>query len=121
MIVVEEDVQIYESLSVLMAKLDDDEDKKVTVLYIKDNLKDYFPKELKSLANNLIDTICELINNKGSLNKNLDDFEVEKVDLVEKISKLQETCQFLSLKNDLLNRKISEISKSNLKEKSEGS
>lgn len=50
MMVVEDDVQIYDSYFALTAKSNDDEDEKVTILDIKENLKDYSPKEFRSLT-----------------------------------------------------------------------
>lgn len=101
MIVIEGDVQIYDSLFVLMNKLDDDEDNKITLLDLKENLKNYSLKELNSLSTVLIDTIYEFTKDKESLNKNFDKFKEEKVELTEQLSKLQETYKSLSLKDDL--------------------
>lgn len=121
MLAIEDDVQIYDYLFTLMAKSDDDEDNKVTLLDIKENLKDYSLKELKFLTVVLIDTIGELTKDKESLNKNLNKFEEEKVELTKKLSKLHETCKSLFFENDFLNEKLSEMSKFDSKGKSEGS
>lgn len=113
MMVVKNDVQIYDSLFVLMAKSDDDENEKATILDIKNNLKDYSPKELRSLAIMLIDYECDLTKYKESLSKNIDELEVENMELIEQMPKLQEYCQSLSFENDLLNENLSEKPKFN--------
>lgn len=69
MIVVKDDVQIYDSLFALLAKSDEDEDEKVTLLDIKGNIKDYSPKGLKYFSIVLIDIVCELTKDKESLSK----------------------------------------------------
>lgn len=57
---VEDYVQIYESLFVLIVKFNNEEDDKVNILKRKENLKDYLPKELRSLAIVWVDFVCEL-------------------------------------------------------------
>lgn len=44
----------------LVAKSDGDDDKYVTLLDIKKNLKYYFLKKIKFLTNVLIDDVCDL-------------------------------------------------------------
>lgn len=55
--------------------------KKVTLLNIKQNLKDYSLKKLKSLANVLIDSLCDIKKEKYFLKVSLDDFENKKIAL----------------------------------------
>lgn len=76
MMVIEYEDQIYDSLFALMGKSEDEDGDKVTILYIKDNLKDYSLKELKSLATVVIDPMFDLTKEKNFLNKDLDDLKV---------------------------------------------
>lgn len=82
----EDDVQIYDSVFALVAKSDDDEDAKVTILDIKENLEDYSLKELRSLVVVLKDSMCEIIKVKDLLNKKIDEPEIENVELIEQMS-----------------------------------
>lgn len=47
-----------------MVKSKDNKDEEVTILTIKQNLKDYSLKKLKSLATVLIDSLCDLTKEK---------------------------------------------------------
>lgn len=64
MMVMEDDVQVFDSLFSLMADIDDDEDEPVTFLDIKENLKNYSPSKLRSLAFVLVDYMDELLDTK---------------------------------------------------------
>lgn len=55
-----------------MAKSDDIEDDQVTLLNIKDSLKNYSPKRLKSLVIVMIDTVGDLIKDKEGIKEDLD-------------------------------------------------
>ncbi|XP_016558062.1 uncharacterized protein LOC107857737 [Capsicum annuum] len=97
--VVDDDVHNYDTLFGLMAKSHDAEDDKVTLLDIKNNLKNY------SLATMLVDTVNELTKDNECLNKNIDKCEEEVVELTVQVTELQQTGKLLSLENDLLNEK----------------
>lgn len=88
MLVVEDKVLIFYSLFSLMAKFDDEESNKVTRLDIKENLKDYSFKVLRSLSTVLIDLVYELTKEKYLLNNTFDELEVEKVETTKQLSKL---------------------------------
>lgn len=64
MIVMEDDVQVYNSLFTLLADSNYDKDDQVNLLDIKDNLKDYSHNRLKSLVSVLIDNVNELTKEK---------------------------------------------------------
>lgn len=65
--------------------------------------------------------MCDLIKYIDLLNKSIDELEIEKVELSELLSKLQESYQSLSFENDLLNERLSEIANFDEQEKGEGS
>lgn len=67
----EDNVQVYDPLFALMDKSDDDDDDKVTLMDIKENLKNYSLKELKFLATILKDTFNNLIKDKECLKKDI--------------------------------------------------
>lgn len=71
MMAIEDDVQIYDSLFALMAKSDNKENDKVTLLDIRENLRYYSLKELRSLDTVFIDYIFELTKENDLLNKTL--------------------------------------------------
>lgn len=91
MIVMEDDVRIFDSYFPLMVDLDSDENDHVTLQDIKDNLKDYYSKRLKFLAAMLIDIVNELTKDKESLKEDLDKCVEEMIELSVQVTKLQET------------------------------
>lgn len=58
-----------------MVKSDDDEDKEVIILEIKQNLNDCSLQKLKRLENTLIDLFSELTIGKYFLNESLDNLK----------------------------------------------
>lgn len=60
MMVIDDEVQFFDSLFSLLEYTDDNEDKLVTLLDIKENLKGYSLSKLKSLASVLIDSLNEI-------------------------------------------------------------
>lgn len=104
-----------------MAKFEDKDDDRVTILDIKNNLKNYSLKELKSLIRVLIDYVYNLTKDKDISNQNIDELEIENVELFEQLTKLKEIFHSLPFKNNLLNERLREIAKSNKKVKGEGS
>lgn len=65
--VMEDGVQVFDSLFAITTDTNNDEDKPMTLLDIKDNLKDYSPNKLKSHDSVLIDSMNELTKDKKSL------------------------------------------------------
>lgn len=77
-IVMEDEVQVFDLLFVLMAETDDNEDEPVTLLDIKENLKNCSLNKLRSLASVLSDSMNELFKDKENLKKVLKKYD-EKV------------------------------------------
>lgn len=100
-----DDALVYDSLFILMANSDVDEDDKVTFLDIKENLKNYSLTELKSLDAVLIDNINDLTKDKEFYKINLEKCEEEDVELNVIVTELQSTSQSLSVENESLNKK----------------
>lgn len=69
MIVMEDEVQEFDSLFYLMEDTNDDKDEPVNLLDIKVNLKNYSLSKLKALASVLIDSMNDLTKNKEKLEK----------------------------------------------------
>lgn len=88
MIMVEDDVKVYDSFFALMANIDNDKDEKVTLLNIKENHKNYSLKEFKSLATVLIDTINDLTRDEECLKKDFEKCKEETVELSVQVTKL---------------------------------
>lgn len=57
----------YSSFFALMARSDDEEEDKITLFDIKQNLNDYNPKNLRKLITVLIDSLCDLTVEKDLL------------------------------------------------------
>ena len=74
MLVMKDDDEVFDSMFAFMAKSDDESDEEVTLLDLKENLNLYSVKKLKKLACVLIDSLCELTDEKDFLNNNIDIF-----------------------------------------------
>lgn len=149
MMVMKHEVSIFESLFALMEDTDNDEDKSLLLLDIKKTMKDYSLIKLRSLVSMLIDSqddlakdkeslkealkkcekemadltvqVVELTNKKEKLRENLAQYEEEILEISVLVVKHQVTCKTLSCENNLLNKRLDEITKWNSKEKGEGS
>ncbi|XP_070007049.1 uncharacterized protein [Nicotiana sylvestris] len=129
---VESEEKEYDLTFALMAQSDDDEDndnKEVTFRYVQKNLKSYTPKKLMSLANVLIDTYHNLVEDKDDLileqrevDKTIDDLrekvvltktianlEHERNDLVVVVLDHKETIENFSEEKEALARRVTEI------------
>lgn len=93
-----------------MAKSEDDEEKEVTVLDIKQNLNVYSLKKLRKLANIFIDSLCDLTTEKDYLCDSLDIFQIEKTTLNAQISEFEEKIALISTEN-IDQRKVEENSR----------
>ncbi|XP_070015295.1 uncharacterized protein [Nicotiana sylvestris] len=103
--VVDNESSEYESIFVLVAKYDDDEDKeedKVSFLDIQRNLKTYSKKKLMSLVNVLIDAYYNLINEKNSLIEEIGDIEQERDNMLVSIEDLKEQVEEVTIEHNLL-------------------
>lgn len=89
----------FDSLFVLMADTDNDENKLLTLLDIKENLKDYSYSKIKSLTSVLMNFLIDLAKDKEILNKALEKYEEEVVDISMEVAKL--TNEKAKLKKDL--------------------
>lgn len=104
MMVIEYDAQVFYSFFSLMEDSDDDEYNQVTLLDIKENLKNYFTNKLKSLAIVLIDIVNELTKDKEGLKKDLKKCEKEMIELSVLVTELQAVSKSFYHENDLLNK-----------------
>lgn len=66
---IEDEDSVFNSLFTLIEKSDNQDDKEVTFLDSKENIKDYSLKEVNSSANVLIDAFCGLTKEKEFFNK----------------------------------------------------
>ncbi|XP_070008044.1 uncharacterized protein [Nicotiana sylvestris] len=108
MMAVETEATKYDSLFVLMAQSDDDEEDENDEVNLRDvqrNLKSYSSKKLISLANVLIDVYYSLINDKDILTIELGDAEQSRDDLMVCVVDLNETIANLEKENEALNEK----------------
>ncbi|XP_070019389.1 uncharacterized protein [Nicotiana sylvestris] len=99
--VVETEATKYDSLFVLMAQSNDDEEDENDEVNFRDvqrNLKSYSSKKLRSLANVLIDAYYSLINDKEISTIELGDTEQSRDDLVVYVVDLNETTANLEKK-----------------------
>ncbi|XP_070026120.1 uncharacterized protein [Nicotiana sylvestris] len=108
MMAVESESTEYDSIFALMEKSDDDDDK-VNFLDVQRNLKSYSQKKLISLANVLIDTNYNLINDKNVLTVGLREVEHERGNLVAVVVNLKETIETLKKEKDALTEKIANV------------
>ncbi|XP_075112165.1 uncharacterized protein LOC142182112 [Nicotiana tabacum] len=108
MMAVESESTEYDSIFALMEKSDDDDDK-VNFLDVQRNLKSYSQKKLISLANVLIDTNHNLINDKNVLTVGLREVEHERGNLVAVVVNLKETIETLKKEKDALTEKIANV------------
>ncbi|XP_070055104.1 uncharacterized protein [Nicotiana tomentosiformis] len=98
MMYIESEAAEYDSIFALMAKSDndeDDDDDEVNFLDVQTNLKQYSQKKLISLANVLIDTYHNLINDINVITMELGEVEYERDDLVVVVVDLKETIYVL--------------------------
>ncbi|XP_070017012.1 intracellular protein transport protein USO1-like [Nicotiana sylvestris] len=112
MMAVEIEATKYDSLFALMAQFDDDdkdEDDKVNFRDAQRNLKSYSYKNLRSLANVLIDTYYSLVNDKEILTPELGEVEQSRDDLVVCVVDLNETITNLKKEKEALNERITSV------------
>ena len=76
----------------------EEEDDKVTLLDMKNNLNYYSLKKLRTLANVMIDSVIELTSERDIMNAELDSLTENKVKLEEKMSKMED--KMASLESD---------------------
>lgn len=126
-----------------MENIDNGEEKNITLLNIKKNLKDYSMSKLIALASILINSlndltkekknmkqvlencelniqVTELVIEKRKLKEELEKYEDQMVELSVQVTEHQATYKTLTCENDLLNNRIDEISKKQSKVKREG-
>ncbi|XP_055816036.1 uncharacterized protein LOC129885688 [Solanum dulcamara] len=104
MVAVKDDEEVFDSLFAFMAQLDDeeaddDDETKVTLANLRQNLHIYSAKKLRSLAAVVIDSVTELINEKDMMNNTIDIFQDEKLVLVSRITDLEEQIMVLISNN----------------------
>lgn len=81
---------IYNSLFFFPANIKDGEEKEVTFYHIKDNLDNYFARKMKRLSSFLIDSACQLIDEKITLEEKVQNQEIEVIALTLKNLKTEE-------------------------------
>lgn len=74
----------FMTLFALMLESEDEDDDKVSILKIRDNLKDYILEELKSFATILINSVYDLTKEKDLLNECIDENTIEKLRCLKK-------------------------------------
>ncbi|XP_070019673.1 uncharacterized protein [Nicotiana sylvestris] len=109
---VETEAMKYDSLFVLMAQSDNDEEDENDEVNFRDvqrNLKSYSYKKLRSLENVLIDAYYSLDNDKVILTIELGETEQSRDDLVVYVVDLNETIANLEKEKEVLNEKINSV------------
>jgi len=108
MLAVQDNANVLDGLFALMAKLDDEDDEdKVTLFDIKQNLNSYSVRRLRNLANVLIESIIELTTEKDSMNISLDLLGEEKTVTTVHISLIEEHLTVLEAENLELKNQLS--------------
>lgn len=91
MLVIKYDDNVFDGMFTFMAKSDDEEDdKKVSIFYLKQNLNAYSIRKLKNLVVVQIDSVIELTTEKDSMNNNLENFNEEKLALTDHLFVIEE-------------------------------
>uniref|UniRef100_A0A0V0IPX0 Putative ovule protein n=1 Tax=Solanum chacoense TaxID=4108 RepID=A0A0V0IPX0_SOLCH len=99
---------LKDGLFAFMAKSDDeDNEDKVTLLDIKQNLNTYSVRRLRNLANVLIDSVIELTTEKDSMNISLDILSEEKTVTTAHMSFIEEQLTVLEAENLELKNQLS--------------
>ena len=99
MVVVHEEETIFNEMFAFMAHTEnEEEDDKVTLLDMKNDLNNYSLKKLRTLANVMIDFVIELTSERDIMNVELDSLTENQVKLEEKILKIED--KMASLKSD---------------------
>ena len=89
MVEVHEEETIFNEMFAFMAHTEnEEEDDKVTLLDMKNNLNYYSLKKLRTLTNVMIDSVIELTSERDIMNAELDNLTENKVKLEDKMSKM---------------------------------
>lgn len=113
---------MFDSMFAIMEKSNDEEDeKKVTLFDLKQNLSVLSVKKLMNLASVLIDSIIELSTKKDLMNNNLNIHQEEKVVVVYQMSVMEKQLIVLETINLELNEKIKRVTSTTSKGKNEAS
>ena len=89
MVAVHEEETIFNEMFALMAHTEnEEEDDKITLLGMKNDLDNYSLKKLRTLAKVMIDSVIELTSERDTLNAELDNLTDNKVKLEDKMSKM---------------------------------
>lgn len=99
MVVMEEKAQVFDLLFALKEDTYYNEDKHVTLLDIKENLKVYSLSKLRSLFSVLIDPLYDVAKDKENLKKVLEKYEKEVIELSFKVDEI--TNEKTKIKKDL--------------------
>lgn len=143
----EEKLSVFDSIFSLIKDTNNEEKKPITLLEIKENLKDYSLSKLSSLISVLINSLNDLTRDKENMKEAFEKCEAEEIDLNIQVAKLTNekkrlkvklakckklvklnvqvvenlaTCKTLECEKEILNKKVEEISKQDSKGKGEG-
>lgn len=77
MLVVEDEKLTFYSLFSFMENTEDEEENDITLSKIKENLENYSTRKIKTLSNLLIDSMCEMNDEKNALEEKVESQEVK--------------------------------------------
>lgn len=111
MLAFKDDNNVFNGMFAFMEKYDDEEDEeKVTLFDLKQNLNAYSIRKLKNLVVVQIDSVIELTTEKDSMNNSLDNFNKEKLSLTDHASVIEEQLIVLETKNLEIKEKLKMLS-----------
>ncbi|XP_049381315.1 uncharacterized protein LOC125845854 [Solanum stenotomum] len=100
MLAIKDDENVFNGMFTFMAKSNDEEDEeKVTLFDLKQNLNAYSVRRLGNLVVVLIDSVIELTTEMDSMNNSLDKFSEEKIALTFHMSVIEEQLTVLETEN----------------------